>query len=444
MSTPRLFDDHGLRAGVAAEAVHAHGPLRYGVDGEFWAYRDGVWRPAGREVHRRIVMTLGERYRPAHAATIRDVLAARLDEQRVAPVTGYLNMTNGMVRWDAPDEPALLEHHPEYGSTVQMPVAWRWDAECPAFDAFLAEAVPEDDRQRAWEALGYLMMSGNPLQRMFLLTGGGGNGKGVFLHVVRALLGLQNVSNVPLHDFSGNQFASADIFGKLANICGDIDATFIEQTGQIKQISGEDDVRAERKFGQPFTFEFWGKMVFSANAMPASADGSTGWLRRWEVIPFPFAPARPDRGLKRRLVEPDCLEGIAVKAVWALRELMRRGDFDRGESATRAHQEFAQRSNKLLAWIDDDMFEHPEKFHKRRDLLMWFRAWDAHENPRSGPMGAQTFYERLRQVPRVREVKRRGEWGFVGLERKANVEWVDMTDSETAPDEGGQTELPLT
>jgi len=437
-----LFDRNGLRAGVASARVAAAGPLRYGVDGEFWAYADGVWRPAGREVQRRIVRTLGEQYRPAHAATIRDVLAATLDEQHVAPVTGYLNMRNGMVRWDHPGEPALLEHHEEYGSTVQLPVAWRWDADCPAFERFLAEAVPEDDHQRVWEVLGYLMMSGNPLQRMVLLTGGGGNGKGVFLHVVRALLGMVNVANVPLHDFSGNQFASADIFGKLANICGDIDTTFIEQTGQIKQISGEDDVRAERKFGQPFTFEFWGKMLFSANAIPSSADGSAGWTRRWEVIQFPNAPTRPDRSLKGRLVEPESLEGIAVKAVWALRSLMERGDFDRGETASLAHHEFAKRSNKILAWIDDDMYFRADSAYKRRDLLMWFRAWLEHDSPRSS-MGAQTFYERLRQVPGLREVKRRGEYMFVGLGRKADAHWVDLTDSETAPEEGGQTELPL-
>lgn len=441
--TSALFDRNGLRAGRAAAAVLDAGPLRYGIDGEFWVYSDGVWRPGSREVHKRIVRTLGDRYRPAHAATIRDVLAATLDEQRVAPVTGYLNMADVMLRWDAPGEPIPLEHHPEYGSTVQLPVRWRWDATCEPFDTFLQEAVPEDDHQRVWEVLGYLMMSGNPLQRMVLLTGGGGNGKGVFLHVVRALLGMANVSNVPLHDFSGNQFASADIFGKLANICGDIDSTFIEQTGQIKQISGEDDVRAERKFGQPFTFEFWGKMLFSANAVPSSADSSTGWMRRWEVVQFPFAPARPDRGLKRRLVAPECLEGIAVKAVWALRLLMERGDFDRGVSAERAHTEFAQRNNKLLAWIDDDMYFNPEKFHKRRDLLMWFRAWDAHENPAGRPMGSQTFYERLRQVSGLREAKRQGERGFIGLGAKREVEWVDLDDSESAPTDSGQSELPL-
>jgi len=360
---------------------------------------------------------LGQRYRPQHKRTIEDLLRVELDVVEALPVAGYINTLSGMVRWDAPGEPMLLEHHPEYLSTVQLPVQWDPDARCPEFDLFLESSVPADDRNRVWEVLGYLMMSGNPLQRMFLLYGGGGNGKGVLLHVIKHLLGVANTSAVPLSEFAESQFATAELFGKLANICGDIDATYIEHTGRIKEMAGEDRMKGERKFGQPFYFDFWGKAIFSANGIPSAADPSHGWARRWEVVGFPYEPPNPDRDLKRRLTTPEALRGIAYRAVMALRTLMSRGTFDRGASADESHKEFAHKSNRILLWIDEEMTLEDSAWHNRVDLLTAYRKWEVIQNPGGRhPMSAQTFYERLRQIKGLRPAKRRGVNGFAGMD----------------------------
>jgi putative DNA primase/helicase len=431
--------DYGLMAVRAARAVAAAGPLTVDGDGRFWSYARGVWSPGQRDVTTRVVRELGERYRPQHGRAIEQVLRVELPEISVAPVPGYINMANGMVRWDAPDGPTLLDHHPEYLSTVQLPVEWNPDATCSEFDRFLADAVPPDDHLRVWEILGYLMMSGNPLQRMFLLVGGGGNGKGVLLHVIKQLLGRTNCTAVPLHEFSESQFATAELFGRLANICGDIDATFIEHTGRIKEMSGEDEMKGERKFGQPFYFLWWGKALFSANAIPGAADPSRGWIRRWEVVAFPYEPAQPDTRLKERLADPASLEGIAVRALDALRGLMARGRFDHGYSASESHREFAQRSNTVLAWIADECELDPtgETWYERAALLTLFRRWYRHESPSGREMSAQTFYERLRNVPGVADRKRRGTRGIIGLRVRKEDELYADSDDEPAPEKGG-------
>lgn len=426
---------------VAAGQVRNLGPLRYGPqDGAFWAYADGVWSPADREVHRRIVGVLGDRYRPGHAHAIRDVLRSVLDELEVAPVQWLINFRNTMVDWRAAGMPRDVAHDPAHGSTVQLPIHWApGDSTCDEFDAFLEQAVAEDDRARVWEILGYLLMSGNPLQRLFLLTGGGGNGKGVLLAVIKALLGRQNVSAVALNEFTDDAFASADVYGRLANICGDIDVTFLEKTGLIKKLSGEDEVRAQRKYGQPFGFEYWGKMLFSANGIPTAADTSHGWLRRWEIVTFPNEPAKPDPDLKARLCSRPSLEAIAVRAVLALRELMHRGEFDHGKSATAAHLEFAMRNNKILAWIDDTAYYDPSSWYPRDVLLTSFRLWDGRQNPAGRAINAATFYERLRQVRGLRDAKRKGTRGVAGLRLNTDATVIDLTDDEVPPDGGATT-----
>lgn len=414
----RFFSpDYGLMAGRLADAVQASGPLLVDiVDGRFWVYADGVWRAEDGEIRRRVVQLLGERYRPAHYRTLHEMLLSDVERFTMAPVPAYINVRNGLLVWRGDPDPHLIEHNAECPSTVQLPITWEPLARCPRFDAFLESALPPDEVDRAWEVIGYLMMSGNPMQRMFLIEGSGGNGKGVFLNVIRAMLGAENFAAVELHDLSENRFASADLYGMLANICGDIDATFIEKTGKIKQLSGDDVMRAERKGEDGFGFKWWGKAIFSANAIPGTSDSSVGWTRRWEVLRFPYAPTVPDASLSKRITDEE-LPGIAVKAVDALRRLMTAGRFSSGESRERAHAEFADKANKVRRWLDDPESgverTQNEIFNKGTTLLKAFRAWEEHDSGSRVHTGVQRFNELCRQAG-LMPVTKRGTRGYYG------------------------------
>jgi putative DNA primase/helicase len=411
--------DYGLKAADVATTVASVGPLMVDAEGRFWAYAGGVWRLDDREVQRRVVAALGQRYRPGHLRAVMDVLASTLARFEVRAVPGWINFRNGMLRWDADTTPVLGEHHPEFMSTVQLPFDWDPTAGCRDFEAFLESALPEDDRARAWQIIGYLLMSGNPLQRLFMLSGSGGNGKGVYLNVLRAELGEDNYSAVALQDFSDNRFATAELYGKLANICGDIDSTFIQNTARIKQLSGDDKMNAERKGEHPFKFLFWGKAIFSANAIPGASDSSKGWLRRWEVLEFPYAPTKPDTGLSARLVDRRSLQGIATRAVDALRELMAEGEFARGESADTTHAQFAERANRVIRWLhdpDSNVVPNEDMWNKGTILLKAFRDWEEHDSGDANRhTGVQHFNELARQSG-LRPAIRRGQRGYYGAE----------------------------
>lgn len=418
-SGARYFSpDYGLMAGRLADAVEVAGPLMVDADGRFWVYDGGVWRPDAGDVRARAVKLLGERYRPAHARALGEVLASHLERFTVSPIPPIINLADGLLYWQRDPDPLMIEHNPECASTVQLPVVWDPGAVCPLFDAFLESALPADDVDRAWEVLGYLMMSGNPLQRMFLLSGSGGNGKGVFLNVARALLGETNFAAVNIHDLSDNRFAAADLYGKLANICGEIDSTFIEKTGRIKELCGDDVMRAENKGEKAFRFRFWGKAIFSANQIPGTSDSSVGWTRRWEVLQFPYAPTKPDPNLSKRITDGE-LPGVAVKAVHALRRLMAYGAFSSGESRDRAHAEFADKANKVRRWLDDpesgvERAKNSDVFNKGTTLLKAFRSWEEHDSGSRTHTGVQRFNELCRQAG-LSPVVKRGTRGYYGV-----------------------------
>lgn len=438
--------DYGLMAGRVAAAVRELGPVMVDAQDTLWVYDAGVWRPDRGDIRRRVVQLLGERMRVTHRVQVEEVLRAEVPEIEVAPYSSLINFRNGMLRWDYDPDPSLVDHHPEFLSTVQLPIDWDPAAECPEFDAFLADAVPEDDRQRAWEVLGYLLMPGNPLQRMFLLTGAGGNGKGVYLNVIRDMLGNRNTSAEPLQDLGENRFSSAELFGKLANICGDIDATFIEKTARIKELCGDDRMKGERKGERQFYFRFWGKAIFSANAIPGASDSSRGWIRRWEVVPFPHTPTKPDPSLSARIVAHE-LPGVARKAVFALRDLMARGEFYRGESAELAHAEFAEKANRVIRWINDpdsNVERAEDTFNKGTTLVKVFRLWEAHDKGNSHKdVGVQKFNELAKQAG-LEPAIIRGNRGYYGVRVKdgvmtppADKPWVNRTRG------GGTQSAPL-
>lgn len=390
---PDRFLEGGLKAASLAAAVLDVGEVRNGRDNRFWAHRNGVWQADNGVVERRVVKLLGEKYRNSHSANVATVVRHTVGTIDCEPVPEVINFRDGLYYWQKNE---FRPHDPEVLSTVQMGTDWEPDATCPQFDRFLAEVLDPDATQTVWELLAYLMFSGNPFHKAVLLTGTGRNGKGTLLRVAHALLGgKDNVSAVPLHQLTGqtDKFASAQLFGKIANIAGDIDPTYMESTAMFKSITGEDWITGEHKNMQKFDFRSWAVPVFSANAIPPTADMSVGYMERWLVINFPNSFAdNPDTGLTDRLLTE--LPGIAARAVRALPELMARGQFTETDSVLAAKKQFRRKSNQVQAWLDDCTERHEGNRQNRAEVHRMYERWARREGHEK-PLGASKFYERL-------------------------------------------------
>jgi putative DNA primase/helicase len=81
-------------------------------------------------------------------------------------------------------------------------------------------------------------------------------------------LGHQNVSGESLHRLLENRFASAELYGKLANVDADLSKEALKNTGILKKLAGGDYIAAEKKFLPAFKFVNYAKLLFSANEIP--------------------------------------------------------------------------------------------------------------------------------------------------------------------------------
>jgi len=388
----RFFDkETGPLVIDIARAVLKLGPLRWGADEAFWTWNNsGVWRSSPREVQTRCVRLLKNRFRKSISDNVETVVRSMVPEIECGPVEGFINFTNGMLNWRTGE---MVPHAEEFKSTVQLPIPYDPEAKCPHFDEFLESVLTDDYVRVAWQMMGYLMFSGNPLQVAFLFLGTGGNGKGTLMRIISAMLGQENCSAESLDALNTNKFAAISLFGKIANLAGDIDATYQQSTANFKKLTGEDLYAAERKFGARFLFTSWAVPVFSANKIPPSADTSRGYLRRWVVLTFGKTITKPILGLSDRLLTE--LPGIAARAVAEIEPLMKSQKFDITGEALQGQDEFATSLDQVRQWIDECCIPAPEhKATETRDsTYAAYRAWATRNG--NGIFKGSEFYHRM-------------------------------------------------
>ena len=119
------------------------------------------------------------------------------------------------------------------------------------------------------------------------MTGDRNNGKSTFLDCVETILGEQNISALDLKEL-GDRFSTSMMFGKLANIGDDIGDDFLQgsQVAIFKKIVTGNRIKAEKKGQDPFEFNPYIKLLFSANDIPRMKDKTGAVLRRLTIIPF--------------------------------------------------------------------------------------------------------------------------------------------------------------
>ena len=389
----RYFDNKtGLLHASLRTDVIAMGPVCTGPAGSIWFYNNGVWLPDGaNEVRRRTIGLLGERHRKSHADGLVADFAARVPHITDEQPTRFINCKNGLLDWDTLKR---HDHSPDVATTYQLNTKWNPDATCPLVDEWLAKVCPDDAIELAWEIIGTAIYAGQPFHKAVLLLGPGRNGKGTFLRLVQKLIGKQHYSAVTLQALGENRFMAAQLFGKVANISGDLDARSIKRTDLFKMATGDDTITAEHKNGQPFTFSSIATMLFSANEAPGTLDHSDGFHARWVVVPFTklrMSPGQEDHSLEARLHSQ--LEGVLVRAVDGLRRAMKQGHYSTPQSVVDATRDFREASDPLRTFLDDCVevtgdYDHTET---RSDFYTRYREWCEH-NGHQRPFGANKFW----------------------------------------------------
>lgn len=286
---------------------------------------------------------------------------------------------------------------------MKIPIDYNPKAKCPAINNFFDETLPsEDDIKTIEEFFAYCLYGGYPIQKIALLLGEGGNGKGQMLSLLRAFLGKGNYSGVRLQKLLDNDFKEVELFGKLANIGGDVGDKPLKETDKLKGLSGDDTLNASKKFKNDIVFENEAKLVFAVNKLPKTYDLSPGFFRRWIYIVFPYSflpeeeynklPENKRKDCKiakleiiNKIITPQELSGFLNVALDAGDRLFKKKSFTGSKSQEETKNWWIRNSDSFLAFCWETIELDAESFISKKDLRRAYgRFCRSHKIPAEG------------------------------------------------------------
>jgi len=276
---------------------------------------------------------------------------------------GMINFKNGVLDIEAG---TLLEHSPKYNFTTVLPFDYDPEASAPAWEKFIKDVTLDrkDLADILHEYMGYCAYGGEyRYHKALVLSGGGKNGKSTFVDVLTAIMGRSNSSNVPLTSLSRDVFAMADMHGKLVNISEEEPPSCFKETGVFKNLTGNNIVRAQRKFKNPFMMLSRAKIVITYNELPFISDKTTGMRRRLLIVPFDLDlerhPEKVNSNIKDDLAKE--LPGIFNFVLEGWKRLHAQGGFTDSVSVKEAVKELMEADDSFSMWYEDCILETREE-----------------------------------------------------------------------------------
>mgnify|MGYP002742253241 CR=1 FL=1 len=201
-----------------------------------------------------------------------------------------------------------------------------------------------------WEIVNEAVNPNHTREKMAILYGEGNNGKGTFQAMLTNLIGIENISTLTPHDFSG-EFKLEMLQGKVCNIGDDISNKYLDDVSNLMSIVTGDPVAVNRKGKSVITARFKLFNIFSANKLPKVRNKSQGAYRRLLIVPFnaDFNGQVQDRRIKEEYLKNKIvLEYILYKALHL--------DFEKFSSTSATDhmlEEYKEDNDYLYSFVKD-------------------------------------------------------------------------------------------
>ncbi len=303
-----------------------------------------------------------------------------------------VNFLNGTLEISREGTCRLRPHCREDYFLYVLPYQYDPDAQCPRFQRYFNEVLPDPDAQKI--ILEYVASCFVPwlhLEKVLTLLGSGANGKSVLLYVITQLFGKTNVAHENIYDLTHDEVHRANIEGKLIDIC-------TENSGKIrsdafKTLASREPISCKRLYSQPYTMTEYARLLFSFNDMP-KIESSYATMRRWLPIKFEtrFSDDQADTELGEKLVQE--LPGIMNMVLGVLPGLLERKKFSKSAVVEKALQELEFHNNPVQQFVEERC-EPCTVLTKGSELFKAFREFCDQNNYRR--LSNQEFYHQLEE-----------------------------------------------
>lgn len=336
-------------------------------------YKDGVYSDDQNDIEGAMIKHIPALKRMQRQETLY-YLQLKAKEKHFAS-TQYIVMKNGIFNLETWE---LQDFDPNIIVKNKIPVAYVKDAYYEVTDKTLNKIAVNDKKIRAVleEILGYILFRRNEFAATFILTGDGSNGKSSYLKLVRKLVGSDNTSSLDLKELD-QRFKTAELFGKLVNIGDDISKGYIKESSIFKKLSTGETLNVERKGKDPFDFQNYAKLIFSANEMPRINDFSDGLGRRLQIVPFKakFSSKDPDYDpfITDKLLSDESMQYVLNLALKSLNRLLKNKHFTKSKAVEKELEKYQEENNPIISFINNEDVEIERSIVG--DLYMQYKAY---------------------------------------------------------------------
>ena len=175
--------------------------------------------------------------------------------------------------------------------------------------------------------------------------------------MIKTLLGDDNTTALDLKDL-GDRFKTAELFGKLACIGDDIGDEFIPNPASFKKLTSGDRLTVEKKGQDPFDFNSYAKLLFSANNIPRIKDKSGAVITRLIIIPFnaTFSSDDPDYDpyIKYKLRTSDSMEYLIQLGIRGLKRVLENQKFTTSKKVQKELEEYEENNNPVILFFKEN------------------------------------------------------------------------------------------
>jgi P4 family phage/plasmid primase-like protien len=256
---------------------------------EMWIYENGIYVENGFcEINRWVNSFFGRHYKLNTANKIKEkIIAMTYVNQKDFFKNHYphlLPVKNGLLNLRTAE---LEEFDPDKIFFSKLEWKYDKDAKIEKIEKFIRDIVADEEQyDTIQEFFGLCLYKEYFLQKAIMLLGPGNNGKSAILNLLTRLIGVENISTLSLDEMNSRGFSTSELFGKMANICGDLSARTLEDTDVFKQLTGGETIGANRKFKSVIYFKNYAKLFSACNSLPKTKDLSDGFFRRWILLEF--------------------------------------------------------------------------------------------------------------------------------------------------------------
>jgi putative DNA primase/helicase len=410
---------------------------------EMYIYSEGVYIPEGEcKIKNQLREIMEESYNEWLA---NQVLAKIKTDTTIAPEVLFkesniyeIPVNNGILNLLTLE---LNAFNPSKIFFSKLPVNYDPEQLCPMIDKFLTDVLASpEDKDVFYELGGFGLVKDYFLEKACMFVGSGRNGKTKSIELLKKLVGTRNTASVPLSAMTSDSPFVHKLFGRFFNLAGDISSKDLKETGMFKQLTGRDEISANRKYKQVIEFHNYAKLVFACNELPRVYDYSDGFWERWVLLEFPYHfveesiynTLEGDEKAKSKIKDPMIIDKITTSnemsgflnmCLLGLHRVLKEKKFSYTKGTAEVKNRWIRKADSFMAFCMDKLEGDYDKKISKKEIRKFYKDYcDMHKvsgvSDKAIKATLQEMFGVSEEYTKLNDFQNKQEWFWTGIKLK--------------------------